>query len=386
MSQQALATAAGLSSFRVRTAVEQLTQLMLLDIQQEQIISIQTYGVHPLTRAFVQTQLGSSPEYEQEARVCWSGYYVKFARQHLVRGKQNDRYWNTLVRSGGAMEIDREWFNLLNVLEWADHTKQHQVLIELVLLLSHYMNRHFHYNERLYYSRKAALAAEILNDLECAALFRIDTLGWTLIETKRLEEAEQEITAGLSIAQALHPVSPRTVDLLALAHILLARVFLEQGLLKKAEVSIDHAATLDSSPVIQFRAAMIAGDIAYKKKELQKAIQLYNQAHRISLQYGQEGEDEDLAYHLGMAYLATKDPIQAEQSFKNLPNLPERYSGVTTGVIYIKLGEAYVARINNNYEEARRLVQEALSYLSLVSNASHWMHDEIQRFLEEGRE
>ncbi|MBV9688963.1 MAG: hypothetical protein JO202_04545, partial [Ktedonobacteraceae bacterium] len=253
MSQRALATAAGLSNFRVRAAVEQLTQLMLLDIQQEQIVSIQSYSVHPLTRAFAQTQLGSSPEYEQEARARWSDYYVKFARDHLIRGKQDDRYWSTLVRSGGAMQIDREWLNLLNVLEWADHTKQQQVLIDLVLLLAHYMNRHFHYNEyneRLYYARKAALAAKILNDLESAALLRIDTLGWTLIEKKRLEEAEQEITMGLSIAQTLHPVNPHTIDLLALAHIFLARVFLEQGLLKKAEISMDQATALDSRPVV----------------------------------------------------------------------------------------------------------------------------------------
>ena len=82
--------------------------------------------------------------------------------------------------------IEQEWPHMQKLLAWADEPEQDQLLVELMLLLVHYMDTSFHYNERLEYSRKAAKAADRLGRKREAALFYIDALAWILIEEGRL--------------------------------------------------------------------------------------------------------------------------------------------------------------------------------------------------------
>jgi LuxR family transcriptional regulator, glucitol operon activator len=380
VSREALGATAELSHIHLQLAVEELVQFMFIDVNQEELISSQRYSTHPLTRAFALTQLNQVPEYEQEARNRWSQYYLKTITERLAKGRSGDPYWDTLVRSGEAAYIDREWLNIRKVLEWADQEGHDQVLIDIMSLLAHYMNRHFYYSERLLYARKASEAADRLQHKVEAALFRIDTLGWTLIEENRLAEAEQVITKGLHIAQTLDASTTISAELTSLAHIFLARVSLQQGNLTEAAKHIEKVILSKCRPVIQFRSWMIAGDIAYKQKDVEKAIQLYENAHDIGGQYGNEGEDEDLSYRLAIAYLAKGDFQKAELSFKNLPKI-EKYASVTVGAIYAKIEEAHFARIRNEKDKARRIAQEALNNLSPAFE-SHWMLDEIRNLLE----
>jgi len=379
MSREALGAAAGLSGMYLQIAVEELVQFMFFNVNQEELISSQRYSTHPLTRAFALTRLDQAPEYEHEARNRWSQYYLKAITHHLAIRRSGDPYWDTLVRSGEADPIDREWSNIRKVLEWADQEGQDQVLIDMMSLLAHYMNRNFYYSERLLYAQKAAEAADRLQKKVEAARFRIDTLGWTLIEENRLAEAQQEITKGLQIAQTLDASTTIAAELTSLAYIFLARVSLQQGDLVEAANFMEKVNLSKCRPVIQFRAEMIGGDIAYRRKEVEKAIQYYENARGIGGQYGNEGEDEDLSYRLAIAYLAKGNLPKAELSFKNLPVI-EKYATVTTGAIYAKLEEAHFARIRNEKDKARRLAQEALNNLSPAIE-SHWMLDEIHNLL-----
>jgi LuxR family glucitol operon transcriptional activator len=379
VSREALAGAAGLQSYRLKQAVEELVQFMFLDVNQEELILGQRYSVHALTRAFASTQLHRVPEYEQEARRRWVRYYITFIERYLAKGRSGERYFDSLVRSGEALPIDQEWPNIRKVLEWTDQEGQDEVLIDLLLLLAHYMNRHFYYSERLMYARKAAAAADRLQRRKEAALFRIDTLGWALIEENRLDDAHQEIMKGLQIAQTLDISTIEAAELIGLAHIFLARVALQRGNVKEASALIEQVEPNKYRPVIQFRAAMIAGDISYRQNDVDEAIKLYEHARHIGGQYGNEGEDEDLSYRMAIAYLAKGDLAKAEHSFKNLPKI-EKYASVTTGGIYSKLEEAHFAKARHEKETARRLALEALNYLSPTIEA-HWMLDEIHNFL-----
>ncbi len=382
--REALGAATGLSGFLLQQAVEEVVQFMFLEVNQKESDASPQYSTHPLTRAFSNKQLKTAPEYEQEARQRWYEYYYNIISFELMKGRSGDRYWDSLVRSGEASRVNEEWSGIRKVLEWADLENCDAILIDLMLVLAHYMNRQFYYDERFFYTRRAVDAAERISRLKEAALFKIDTLGWTLIETNRLSEAEQVIERGLQIAQSIEPLTSEVLELITLAHIFLARVALQQGKMTVAEQFI-HKIDEPSRgihhcrPVIKFRAAMIAGDITYRQGDIAKAIQLYEQAQQIGGQYGSEGEDEDLAYRMAIAYLASGDLERAEHSFNNLPKLANTLP-VTTGAVYAKLEEAHFAKARKDTEQARHLILIALNYLSPTID-SHWMLDEIHTFL-----
>lgn len=379
--RSALDVASGLSGFRMKNAIEALVEFMFLDADQEALITSRFYRTHPLTRAFALTKLHQDSEYEEAARQRWSQYYLGIIRHSLTRGRDGDPYWNSLVRSGEAPAIDQEWPNIRQVLEWADQEGQDGVLIDLMLLLTHYMNRHFYYAERLIYAEKAVEAADRVQRRKEAALFRIDTLGWTFIETNVLNKAEVTITEGLRIAQTLDSSTQEAMELIVLAHIFLARVAIQRGKLAEATKLLQAVNAGSCRPEIQFRAKMIAGDVVSREGNVENAIALYEEAHGIGNQYGDEGEDEDLAYRMAIAYLLKGDLVKAEHSFKNLPNV-EKYATVTTGSIYTRLEEAHFARARGDNREARRLARKALNELSPAIE-SHWMLDEIRSFLQE---
>jgi len=165
-SKEALAAASGLTGYHLDSALEQLVELALLGINEEWVTSSQHYSIHPLTRAFANAKLREVPEFEEQAKLRWSIYYVDFATRSLVREKPQGRYWNTLTSYDGFKFIDPEWSNFRQVLEWLDQQGQDRLLIELVLLLVHYMYGRLRNAERIHHVQRAAEAAKQLGQKE----------------------------------------------------------------------------------------------------------------------------------------------------------------------------------------------------------------------------
>jgi LuxR family glucitol operon transcriptional activator len=376
-SKQALGAASGLREYYLDKAVEELVVLNLLDIKEGAVVVSQHYSTHPLTRAFAAAQLREVPAFEEQARMRWRTYYLDFAAHHLVREQPRERYWNTLV-IGSSNPIDPEWPNLKRVLAWADQKGQDQLVVELMLLLTHYMGWHFFFPERFYYARKAAEAADKLGRKEDAALFRMDALGWTLLESGQLEDAKREITAGLDIARDLKVSSAEAIDLITLASTFLARAFLEEGNLAQASAFIDNVVSLECRPVIQCRRDVVAGDIAYRQQNYTEAIRLYEKAHWIGQQYGSEGADIDLRYRLGNAHFANGNLEAAEAHFNLALAREQQY--ITHETSYAKYGLACIAQGKGERDKARQLALEALSDLSR-SVSSHRLLSQVQDFL-----
>lgn len=376
-SKEALGAISGLTEYHLDNAVVELVKLKLLDIKEASVASSQHYSTHPLTRAFASARLHEVSEFEEQARTRWSKYYLDFAARHLVREQPKERYWNTLVIPSST-PIDSGWPNLEKVLAWTDQEGRDQILVELMLLLAHYMGQHFFHPQRLYYARKAAEAAERLGRKEEAALFHIDGIGWILIEEDRLEDARREIMLGLDIAETLDASSAETLDLIALANTFLARVFLEEENLAEASALIDKVLSLECRAVIQCRIDVVAGDIAYTKNNNAEAMRLYENAHRIGKQYGSEGEDIDLHYRLGNVNLASGDLVTADAYYNMALEIAHRYN--THETVYAKFGLARIAQIKGERDKARRLAQEALNDL-LRAVTSHRLLNEIQDFL-----
>jgi tetratricopeptide (TPR) repeat protein len=80
-STEALAATADVSGFDFDRAMERLTDLSLLDVQQADLVSEPRYTLHPLVRAFATASLAEQPDFEQAARERWAEWYVELASQ-----------------------------------------------------------------------------------------------------------------------------------------------------------------------------------------------------------------------------------------------------------------------------------------------------------------
>ena len=75
--RNALATTANVQGLALDSALERLTDLALLDVQQSNLSSEARYALHPLVRSFATTELGQQPDFEQRARQRWVDWYIQ---------------------------------------------------------------------------------------------------------------------------------------------------------------------------------------------------------------------------------------------------------------------------------------------------------------------
>lgn len=107
-SSAAVRTSADVTEFDFDRAVECLTDLSLLDVQQDDLNSTPRYLLHPLVRAFAGARLAEKPAFEREARERWVGWYVELA-------SKVGYCWNDLNK---LKLLDLEYEVLLLVLDW----------------------------------------------------------------------------------------------------------------------------------------------------------------------------------------------------------------------------------------------------------------------------
>lgn len=315
-----------------------------------------------MTRACAHSQWSFQPKsWERDARHRCTEYFREFVRKRVVRPRPEPPYWNALV-SVGMKELDPEWASIQQVMAWADEDRQDEVLVELVMLLVHYMDSRFLNLERLEYVGKAVAALQRMGLQEEEALLRIDALGWTYVEVLKLDEAHEELFRGFEIA--------RGEDLRALGLAWRARVRVERKDFERveedfarAEELIHEALAIDCSPWIRFRVNMAAGDIALKRGDTEgarAALNFYRRAAREADSYGGEGDGYQIGPRIGLAYLGLGQIKAAERKFKELSSLEQ----IPVGKLYAEYGLALVVRERGNIPVARLMLNDVKAKLS----------------------
>ena len=352
------------------------------------------YHLDDMARAYIAGEIAQDIPYVEQAYSRWAQYHVELVEKSFRRERPDLPYWNSLV-TYRLTPMDSEWPELERVLAWSHQAGRSDLMVRLMLRLIHYMDRRALNDKRLFYAEKAAHAASQQGRNVEAAYFWIDGLGWTWIEEGRSDLAELAIRQGLAIAAESTMDLQDRQDIQALAYTFLARAALEKGDLRLAENLVDQADGFGCRSVIGSRVKMIAGDLkrAQCKSSSQPtrlanasaAIALYREAISLSLDYGGEGEDAELHWRLGRAFLQAEQPDAAEREFYYIRNI--RGDAVTIETIQGVLGLAYVAEYRGDLANCRRYAEAAERDLTRLSTRSR-LYMEIGELMKrmDGRE
>ncbi|MBP0016745.1 MAG: hypothetical protein J7647_04210, partial [Cyanobacteria bacterium SBLK] len=111
-----------------------LQQLSLIKAVKER------YTMLPATRSYVFVQLENTPEFAREARKRWLDWFLSYVRQH---GSQKYRDWRDYSN------LEREWVNLSEAIEWCLGSEQYDLFKEFWLYLGGFTRFGGYWDERL---------------------------------------------------------------------------------------------------------------------------------------------------------------------------------------------------------------------------------------------
>jgi LuxR family transcriptional regulator, glucitol operon activator len=350
------AAAAGLDVRNFHFAVEQMRTYAL--IQPERIEGKLHYLGHQTVVAYGEQHLSENQELKKEARSRWGQYYTNYLETHLKREQPNSVYWSYLL-GRDLDKIKKEWPNILKVIKWASQAEQKELLIELVTRVSHFLSR-INLPLRIEYGMKAADYANQLKKNTLEAFFRIDTVGWALIEVNDLDSALLEIEAGIQILERLNSDHNDVYDLKVWGLALKSRLFLKASDHEKAEAILEEIKDIPTSPIIQHRVLLVRGDLCLLRRNYEEAIQLYEAANEISTMYG--GEKTIEAYfNLGVAYLNCNEFEKSEAAFDKI--LYDKNKANQIELIYYHYGMAQLLSRKEDHAKAVQSIQKAINLI-----------------------
>lgn len=296
------------------------------------------YCLDPSTADFGSRQAGQLGAWGKQVHQRVALYFTDHVRTCLVRPDPPVPYWNVLA-SIGMRKLDSDWPKLRRILEWAT-SHDGDLLVRLVFLLVHYLDVHLKNQERLRYAEAAMQHLSRLGRVGEEALLRIDALGWTLIEERRVEEAKHQIRRGLRLLGAAS--SAERADLVPLGYTWLARAYAQQDRMRAARVFIARASQLclAAQPWIVCRVRMVEGDIHYKAGDFIPALKHYQQGQKVAATYGGEEEYQWLP-RIGMAYMRSGQLAEADEAFRQLMRVSED-DHIAIGILYARYGMAQV--------------------------------------------
>ncbi|MBN1922974.1 MAG: tetratricopeptide repeat protein [Anaerolineae bacterium] len=216
VSQEALGATAGLGAYHLHTALEQLTELALLEGDANL-----RYSMHPLTRAFVIAQLRAEPEWESAARERWIDWYTGFLATYIP---QTGEYWSML------QSLDIEVTNLENLIQWT-FEKEHALVPLLAQRVWYFLYIRGEWVACERYVRRAIQQAAQQQQTALRLWLEVH-LARLLVQQANFAEAEERLLRAEAEINALNQV-----EYLVQTNIFnrLAQLYLLQGNLDEAE-------------------------------------------------------------------------------------------------------------------------------------------------------
>jgi tetratricopeptide (TPR) repeat protein len=390
ISETALQVAAGIDvDEQFYDALNMCKTLMLLEINSDVrpvTQQMDRYQLHPQTAAWARRELESYPAEQDRMYGRLAAHYLVFVRTIVVRRDPPVSYWNTLATQD-MIEIDDEWPAIRQIMDWAI-THAPEFVESMLFLLVHYMDTRSLHQERIKFCRRALAMEQYRGERLKEALLRIDALGWTLIHEGRIDEARNEIHAGLDLLAAVG--GHETKELYALAHAWLAQAACVQDRMGDAEQCIDEAIKCaeNEKDWIKYRVQMVAGDVRVRLADYPAAIECYAKCRVLVDNYGGE-EGYQMLPRLGMTYLLSERHDLADKVLSELYQLSIS-DNIEAGILYARYGFAYLAayreaqRKENRHKGALSQLEQLRGQLSRATSSNLLLHvlmDELERRL-----
>jgi LuxR family glucitol operon transcriptional activator len=273
----ALAQTADLSGYRLAQAIGQLTDLSLLDIQPE--LEGVYYEAHPLVRAFARKKLETQPAWEAAARRRWLEWYQALVDEH---GGED---WEEMQEDYDHLE--REWKNILAVLEWCAANGQYTRVKNLWTdrKIYEFANIYGYWTDLLIWSDWIAGKAKEEQDWSLVAT-ALSERNWPLLLQGNPSQLENVLHSLEYAWNFREHIDVYTLSRLVNRFVLL---FLQKGDLAKAKTWLStHRSLIERIDNVNFRKdrrlitlLYYQAEIHYIEEELKKAEDVYKQVIEI---------------------------------------------------------------------------------------------------------
>jgi len=347
-SREAIAAVASLDGSVLDEAIQQLFRLWLLEHRGGIRKSDIRYGVHPLTRAFARRRArGEYPGFERRARSNAAAYFLSYGSACGGLCEWRDYNWRVF----DAME--RDFSNILAVVDWAAEAQQHQVLVDYASLLMHFLHFKGHWHERMRLGELALAAARELGDRRTEAWVLVDMLSWIDLERGDLRKAAEAVAHGKAIADELGES-----DCVAVAEGHLARISRLRDAHDKAREHLVRGLAIVRTPRVLARLRYELGLVAYAQANLDEAHEQCEQALSISEQIDDASGKIRVHLVLGDLSLARARSEDAEAHYVEALSEAKaagRLSSIGTSLIRI----AGIEERKGNYDRALSLAKDA---------------------------
>lgn len=316
-SGEAVAASADVQGYAFERAVERLTDLALLDIQQAALSTAPRYTLHPLVRAFAGARLGEQPSFEQGARERWIEY---FYRQVLMRGTIG------IETEFDLTDFEEDVDTIHAVINYYEATQRAQALIKMVSITNQFWSIRGYYADRKSFSKKALSAAERIADVP-AQISLLSTRIRTFCYEDNIEDAAKCLVQARELLQTLEEPSNELI------------------------LSVNYA---------EIRVSKIKQDYQRMRTLVEQNLFL-SQKHRSRMFYS-----FDMAYYLCL----TQQYVEAKELLRTV--IPTSFElGMRRGPIrgWLMLGKIGVAE--ENTDEAARHLAVAQEHAQQLGHQRH---------------
>lgn len=230
------------------------------------------YTMLPATRSYVFAQLDNAPEFTREARKFWLDWFLNYVRQH---GSQKYRDWQDYSN------LEREWGNLSEAIEWCLGNEQYDLFKEFWLYLAGFTRFGGYWDERLAWLDCLLEVAMQASDRPTIALVlrdKVHTLMLIDLPDQR-EEAISLCQKALTIPDGLELASRFDVMVYLVAlHLNQKQFSLAREWIEKARIMVETT-TLETKERsrLQIYIFYYQAQIELEMGNLSKARSLYGQ-------------------------------------------------------------------------------------------------------------
>lgn len=306
----ALGAVASLGDFRLDLALGQLVELSFLDSRLDDSQHI-WYAIHPLVRAFSQSQLGKETEWRLGAEERWIQWFEAFL------GQYNTRDWPA------HQKLLQEQANIFAAISWALHNR-HPLAPSLVKQVWHYVYIRGLWRECEAFTSQAIKQLEDRNDPPLY-FWLVSHLGWLLHEQERWEDSIQhlrEVESGILEMGQLDLLRETDVlNYVAQWHLFHTRYDIAENYETRFLEMAEQAGDQEGVVVARYYLALIR----LHQGQYQLAEQLYANLLPEAQKIGWERAEGYISCQLGEARLRLGKLVEAKPLLDHARGLAERW-------------------------------------------------------------